>query len=64
MPISDVIIHIVIRDEVVAELRLIYQSNAAAHKFAIKVDELSRKSMFSTVKIVHNHFEEFHSKFS
>ena len=59
VPISDVTLKIDINEEIVAELQLTLQTNAAAYNFAHKVYELARSKVFSKVKITHNYFEEF-----
>ena len=55
-PISDVTLKIAINEEVVSELQLTVQANAAAYNFAHKVYELARTKVFSKVKISHNYF--------
>eukprot|EP00178_Gracilaria_changii_P004060 TRINITY_DN1626_c0_g1_i13.p1 TRINITY_DN1626_c0_g1~~TRINITY_DN1626_c0_g1_i13.p1 ORF type:complete len:181 (+),score=33.20 TRINITY_DN1626_c0_g1_i13:1108-1650(+) len=59
VPISDVTLKIAINNQIVAELQLTIQSNAAAYNFAHKVYELQRTKVFSKLKIVHNYYEEF-----
>ena len=63
VPISDVTLKIAINEEIVSELQLTLQTNAAAYNFAHKVYELSRSKIFSKVKITHNYFEEYESDF-
>lgn len=48
---------IAINEEIVAELQLTIQANAAAYNFAHKVYELERTKVFSKLKIVHNYYE-------
>ena len=62
-PISDVTLKIAINEEIVSELQLTIQANAAAYNFAHKVYELARTKVFSKVKISHNYFEEFAGDF-
>ena len=58
-PISDVTLKIAINEEILSELQLTIQANAAAYNFAHKVYELARTKVFSKIKISHNYFEEF-----
>ena len=62
-PISDVTLKIALNEEIVSELQLTIQANAAAYNFAHKVYELARTKVFSKVKISHNYFEEFAGEF-
>ena len=62
-PISDVTLKIALNEEIVSELQLTVQANAAAYNFAHKVYELARTKVFSKVKISHNYFEEFAGEF-
>ena len=48
---------IAINEELVAELQLTVQANAAAYNFAHKIYELQRSKVFSKLKIVHNYYE-------
>ena len=48
---------IAIREEIVAELQLTIQANAAAYNFSHKIYELARTKVFSKIKISHNYFE-------
>ena len=59
MPISDISLKIALNEEIVAELQLTLQTNAAAYNFAHKIYEFSRSKIFSKVKVVHNYSEEF-----
>ena len=54
---------IAINEEIISELQLTVQANAAAYNFAHKVYELARTKVFSKVKISHNYFEEFAGDF-
>ena len=54
---------IAINKEIVSELQLTIQANAAAYYFAHKVYELARTKVFSKVKISHNYYEEFSGYF-
>jgi ubiquinone/menaquinone biosynthesis C-methylase UbiE len=63
IPISDVTLKIVINREIVAELQLTVQTNAAAYNFAHKIYELQRTKVFSKLKITHNYFEESQQEF-
>lgn len=63
VPISDVTLKIAINEEVVAELQLTIQSNAATYSFSHKVYELQRTKVFSKLKIVHNYYDEFSKEF-
>ena len=63
IPISDVTLKIVLNNQIVAELQLTVQTNAATYNFAHKVYELARTKVFSKVKITHNYFEEFKQDF-
>ena len=56
-PISDITLKIAINEEVVSELQLTIQANAAAYNFSHKVYELARTKVFSKIKISHNYFE-------
>ena len=62
-PISDVTLKIALNEEIVSELQLTVQANAAAYNFAHKIYELARTKVFSKVKISHNYFEEFAGEF-
>ena len=44
-------------EEIVAELQLTLQTNAAAYNFAHKIYELDRCVIFSKIKIVDNYFK-------
>ena len=55
-PISDVTMKIVLSEQIVAELQLTLQTNAAAYHFAHVVYEISRSKIFSQVKMVDNMF--------
>ena len=54
---------IALNEEIVAELQLTLQTNAAAYNFAHKVYELSRSKIFSKIKVVHNYSEDFMGEF-
>ena len=54
---------IAINEEIVSELQLTIQANAAAYNFSHKVYELARTKVFSKVKISLNYFEEFSGDF-
>lgn len=54
---------IVINEQIVSELQLTVQANAASYNFAHKVYELERTKVFSKLKISHNYFEEFQGDF-
>ena len=58
-PISDVTLKIAIKEEIVSELQLTIQANAAAYNFSHKMYELARTKVFSKIKICHNYFDEF-----
>ena len=62
-PISDVTLKIAINEELVSQLQLTIQANAAAYNFAHKVYELARTKVFSKIKISHNYYEEFSGDF-
>ena len=62
-PISEVTLQIVINREIVAELQLTIQTNAAAYNFAHKIHELQRTKVFSKLKAVHNCYEESQQEF-
>jgi hypothetical protein len=64
MPISDVTLKIVINNQIVAELQLTIQTNAATYSFAHKIYELQRTKVFSKLKIIHNYFEESDDDFN
>lgn len=49
--------------QIVAELQLTIQTNAAAYNFAHKIYELQRTKVFSKLKIVNNYFEEYKDDF-
>ena len=55
-PISDVTLKIALNEEIVAELQLTVQENAATYNFAHKVYELERTKVFTKLKITHNYF--------
>lgn len=59
VPISDVTLKIVVMEEIVAELQLTLQTNAAAYNFAHKIYELDRCVIFSKIKIVDNYFKQY-----
>lgn len=63
VPISDVTLKIILNKQIVAELQLTIQTNAATYNFAHKVYELQRTKVFSKLKITHNYFEEFKQDF-
>ena len=64
VPISDVTLKIAINEEIVAELQLTLQSNAAAYHYAHVVYELQRSKIFSKTKMVDNKFCEFSQEIS
>ena len=64
LPISDVTLKIIINQQIVAELQLTIQTNAAAYNFAHKIYQLERTKVFSKLKIVHNYFEESNDDFN
>ena len=62
-PISDVTLKIALNEEIVSELQLTIQANAAAYNFSHKIYDLARTKVFSKVKISHNYFQEFAGEF-
>ena len=58
IPISDVTMKIVLEGEIVSELQLTLQTNAAAYHFAHIVYEINRSKVFSKCKMVDNMFKE------
>ena len=51
VPISDITLKIALNQEIVAELQLTLQTNAAAYNFAHKIYEFSRSEIFSKIKV-------------
>ena len=58
IPISDVTLKIAIKEEVIGELQLTLQSNAAQYHFAHIVYELQRSTIFTKTKMVDNKYKE------
>ena len=64
VPISDLTLKIAIREETVAELQLVLNTNAAGYHFTHVVSELQRSTIFSKTKMIDNMFRELNQETS
>jgi len=53
-PMSGVTLIIALKNEIIAELQLIYQTNAAAYIFALKIHYFSQPNFFSKIRVIDN----------